>query len=515
MQYDTQFEEGEGIGNWSMGLRRMVRLTRGYRQTNKGLANAMRLSVGRLGFVFIVIATAACQKESAAPAGEASLAEDGKMTLVSVEPVDLPLIREMNLIETGDFKGSLSWRIGADSPNGFEPPDRKYSSLEKSDSSKEDCFVVSQTWKAPDAAAPLGSQFSTRIQGIEPGTEYALEITATGAARVSLWDVNKEKNPQPLVHTRIRTYPGDQSVKRYTKRFKLDGGNRFAASAANTDLSPKNGAVRWHSWRLTVAPKADAAGEAPSEADPEEDAGTQEQHEPGTVQEFGGIEFIWCPAGEYRQGAGVPGDKLASVVGGLEEWYSDEYPQQVRTFNSGFWIGKTEITNLQWRNVMKGKEKGRGPENQPVTGVTWADCQAFAAALGESGDGTFALPTEAQWEYACRAGTASLFSFGDNPAKLAAHAWYLASVTEVKKQAVGGKTPNAWGLHDMHGNVWEWCRDEYDSYGAERPRPVTGFRAIRGGSVATPANFVRSASRFGLGESETSEHVGFRVVRQP
>lgn len=475
----------------------------------------MRLSVGRFGFVLIVAATAACRQQPVAPVDEAGLVQNGKMTLVSAEPVDLPLLREINLIETGDFEESLTWKVGAPSPNGFEAPDALYSSLEKFTSKEGGGFLVSQTWKAPDVDAPLENHFSTLIRDLEPGTEYALEITASGAARVSLWDVNNEEKPRPLDYTLIRTYPGEKAVKRYTKRFQLDRGGSFAPSAANSDISPKGSAVQWHSWRLTIAFGADATDEAPSPEDSEETAGTREQHDPGTTREFGGIEFVWCPAGEYRQGASVSLAELAGTVGGPEEWYSDEYPQHARAFSSGFWISKTEITNAQWRNVIKGTKKGRGLDKQPVTGVTWAECQNFAAALSELSDGTFALPTETQWEYACRAGTASLFSFGNDPAELAAHAWYLGSVTSVKTQAVGGKTPNAWGLHDMHGNVWEWCRDEYASYGAGNPRPVAGFRVIRGGSVASSANFTRSASRFGLGENETSERVGFRVVRQP
>ena len=471
----------------------------------------MRLSVGRLGCVLVLAAAAACRQQADAPAGEDPLAVKGEMTLVSAEPIDLPLLAEMNLIETGDFEKSLTWRIGAASPNGFDAPDETYSSLEKAPSNVDGGFVVRQTWKERDVGAPLASRFNSVIREVEAGKEYALEITASGAARVNLWNVNNKEHPRSLDRTLVCTYPGLKAVKRYTKRFQLDGG-RFAASASSCDKSPTGGIVRWHSWRLTTAPAAAATGQAPSPPGSEEAAAPQEQHDPGATQQFGGIDFVWCPPGQYLQGAGASQTKLANTVGGLAEWYSDEYPQHAQTIDSGFWITKTEITSAQWRSVMAPAKKG---DTRPVVSATWTQCQDFATAFSESNEGTFSLPTETQWEYACRAGTASLFSFGDDPAELAGNAWYLGNVSAVETQAVGGKAPNAWGLHDMHGNVWEWCRDEYASYGAGSPRPMTGFRVIRGGSVATPANFTRSASRFGLAEDEKSKRVGFRLVCQP
>ena len=154
-----------------------------------------------------------------------------------------------------------------------------------------------------------------------------------------------------------------------------------------------------------------------------------------------------------------------------------------------FYLGKHLVTQEQWEAVMGNNPSHfKGPKN-PVEQVSWDDCQASLTKLNAKvrPGGKFALPTEAQWEYACRAGSTTRYCFGDEESRLGEYAWYGAN-SGSKTHPVGEKKPNAWGLHDMHGNVWEWCQDWYDGgYYANSPTddpmgPATGsLRVYRGG----------------------------------
>jgi formylglycine-generating enzyme required for sulfatase activity len=136
-----------------------------------------------------------------------------------------------------------------------------------------------------------------------------------------------------------------------------------------------------------------------------------------------------------------------------------------------------------------------------------------------AGEGEFRLPTEAQWEYACRAGSTTRYCFGDDDSELGEYAWYAANSGNTT-HPVGEKKPNAWGLYDMHGNVWEWCQDWYDSgYYAKSPTDdptgaATGSdRVYRGGSWGNPAGLCRSADRLGSGPGGRGSFLGFRASR--
>jgi formylglycine-generating enzyme required for sulfatase activity len=166
----------------------------------------------------------------------------------------------------------------------------------------------------------------------------------------------------------------------------------------------------------------------------------------------------------------------------------------------------------------------KGAEN-PVEQVSWEDAVEFCRKLSElsaekAAGNVYRLPTEAQWEYACRAGTTTQFSFGDDESDLGDYAWYRENSAS-KAHPVGGKQPNAWGLYDMHGNVWEWCQDWYDDYPSGAVTDPTGpadgsGRVIRGGGWDFIAEICRSAYRSGFGPSFRSlSDCGFRVCLSP
>jgi formylglycine-generating enzyme required for sulfatase activity len=176
-------------------------------------------------------------------------------------------------------------------------------------------------------------------------------------------------------------------------------------------------------------------------------------------------------------------------------------------------MGKYEVTQAQWEAVMgNNPSRFKGP-NRPVEMVSWDDAQAFIAALNRRNDGyVYRLPTEAEWEYACRAG-----STGDYAGKLDEMGWYEENAGR-QTHPVGQKQPNAWGLYDMHGNVSEWCQDSYrlypDGVVTDPQGPSSDSnRVIRGGGWGYAAAYCRSAYRYGLSPGYRDLALGFRLVR--
>ena len=184
-----------------------------------------------------------------------------------------------------------------------------------------------------------------------------------------------------------------------------------------------------------------------------------------------------------------------------------------------FYLGKYEVTQKEWQAVM-GSNPSRftGDANLPVESVSWQDVQAFIQKLNAKEGGTrYRMPTEAEWEYAARAGTTTTYSFGNNEGQLGEHAWYAANAGS-KMHPVGQKKPNAWGLHDMHGNVWEWVQDWYGPYVAgtvtDPQGPSSGAgRVHRGGGWNAGAGFCRAAIRGGVAPGYRYDGRGFRLLR--
>jgi formylglycine-generating enzyme required for sulfatase activity len=227
--------------------------------------------------------------------------------------------------------------------------------------------------------------------------------------------------------------------------------------------------------------------------------------------------FRWCPAGKFQMGSSAEEQKrsLESMLESIPEEYREKLRAEARqileslatsefqhqvTLSKGFWMLETEVTQGMWESVMGNNPSRFEGAKLPVESVSWNDCQGYVKKLNDMKVAPkgfkFSLPTEAQWEYACRAGTTTAYSFGDSLTQ------QQANFGSGQAKDVGGYAANAWGLKDMHGNVWEWCLDWYGNYlsGAVTDPTVASrgsFRVLRGGSWGRLAESCRSAFRRG------------------
>jgi formylglycine-generating enzyme required for sulfatase activity len=223
------------------------------------------------------------------------------------------------------------------------------------------------------------------------------------------------------------------------------------------------------------------------------------------------VEMLLVPPGTFQMGC-IMGSDLYGCVSWLEQ------PVHQVTLTNAFYLGRYEVTQAQWVARM-----GSNPSSfqgqpdsasRPVERVSWNTIQGYLSAAG------FRLPTEAEWEYACRAGTQTPFYNGStDDTTVGTLAWYQSN-SGFQTRAVGGKLANAFGFHDMLGNVWEWVNDWYGGYTAEAQTNPTGpvsasARVIRGGSWSAGANGVRSSNRYGGTPDNTNYDFGFRVARTP
>ncbi|WP_372399924.1 formylglycine-generating enzyme family protein [Azospirillum sp. HJ39] len=239
-----------------------------------------------------------------------------------------------------------------------------------------------------------------------------------------------------------------------------------------------------------------------------------------------GMAFVPIPAGRFLMGS-PDSDREARAF---------EKPQHEVTISKPFHFGRFEVTQSQWEAVLGENPYDRDRSNpyytlpgmreritrpdHPAT-VSWNDAQEFIAALNrrEGGD-RYRLPTEAEWEYAARAGTQSRYSFGDDDADLGRHAWFGEDFNTGGTHPVGRKEPNPWGLFDIHGNAWEWVQDWYDpnayasSPSIDPQGPESGrHRVVRGGSWHATATSWRSAFRRDYDPDYRGISIGFRLLR--
>ncbi|MFO0926529.1 MAG: SUMF1/EgtB/PvdO family nonheme iron enzyme [Gemmataceae bacterium] len=224
------------------------------------------------------------------------------------------------------------------------------------------------------------------------------------------------------------------------------------------------------------------------------------------------LTFVLIPPGSFWMGA-LPD----------ERWMDDdEHPRHRVTLTNGFYLASCPITREQWQTVT-GLDRGSGRgERRPIERVARADCEDFCERLSERLDRRVRLPTEAEWEYACRAGTSTLFCSGSDVDALRQVGWcsYTGDWdSSGGSRSVGERRPNSWGLYDMHGNVWEWCADWFDARYYERspavdpPGPAEGTACVvRGGSWRGGPWFCRSAERRDLPPGTREINLGFRVA---
>jgi len=198
------------------------------------------------------------------------------------------------------------------------------------------------------------------------------------------------------------------------------------------------------------------------------------------------------------------------------------------TLTRDYWIGKYEVTQGEYAAVMgRNPSHFTGDSNRPVEKVSFLDAVQFCEAVtdrerraGHLIPGyVYRLPTEAEWEYACRAGSTNRYHFGNDTNAAAAHAW-TAENSDAATHPVGQKHPNAWGLHDTHGNVWEWCHDWFEPYPAmpltDPVGPATSkYKLFKGGGWNQDADYARASSRFMMSPSNGIHFVGIRLVLGP
>lgn len=255
--------------------------------------------------------------------------------------------------------------------------------------------------------------------------------------------------------------------------------------------------------------------------------------------ELGGevaMTFAWVPPGVFLMGS--PDDEEGRATEGDDDrpraCLPEEGPLHEVTLTRGFWLGTTPVTQLQYATMMghnpswdssRSADVEEENRDKPVQEVAWFDAAAFLQRLSTRrrtagpGGTRYRLPTEAEWEYACRAGTTSRFWSGDEEADLARVAWYVEN-TESDVYPVAQYAPNAFGLYDVHGNVWEWCADLFDAhYYARSPkadprckRGEADRRVVRGGDAWDDAANCRSAARDDWDADCSHNDLGFRVV---
>ena len=287
----------------------------------------------------------------------------------------------------------------------------------------------------------------------------------------------------------------DEPVRDFGKvEFQKAGAARKAApgpvAAANAQVNAPANAPASAQVNAPADDKAETSGERTS--------GTTK-----TITLPGGakMEMIWCAPGQFLMGSPL-----------AERGRFDDEPQHQVTLTKGFWLGKYEVTQKQWESVMGDNPSKFKDPDRPVESVSWEDCNAFIRRLNADLGGVARFPTEAEWEYACRAGSSSAVS---GNGLLSDMAWYDANSGN-ETHPVGKNHANAWGFFDMHGNVLEWCYDWFGKFDAKATDPkgpsIGSFRVLRGGCWFFYARDCRSAYRLKRDPALRNAIYGFRLA---
>lgn len=336
-------------------------------------------------------------------------------------------------------------------------------------------FAVAALTGCPDEAAPKAGCIGLPLKGKAPLAVQFTDLSVVGGRGISSWwwdfgDEAKSSVQHPK-HTFL--VAGTYSV---TLKVATPGGESSATTV------------------VEVLPA---------------DTENEDLHAAGFSQNFLGMEFAWIPKGEFDMGIDDKPD-------------SDEYPRHHVKITQGFWMGKAEVTQAQWKMVMGGLNPSSFQvDTQPVEQVSWDDCQVFLEKLNRmSNGGQFRLPTEAEWEYAARSGGTGSYFFGSSSAGLGHFAWYSQNAQNVT-HPVKQKFPNGYGLYDILGNAAEWCQDLYhaDYYIVSPEEDPLGpsdanYRVVRGGSWSEFADNSACTTRFGVYPSTRLNTVGLRLVKE-
>lgn len=355
------------------------------------------------------------------------------------------------------------------------------------------------------------------------GAALALLLAASSAAPAADWRqfdegrrLAKEARPADALRTwkelfaKRNELAPDQQVKlavvmaaTYLKLGQLEPARKLTAFAER--LAPDDKLVKTLRAKVDKsAPGAGPTASGPAASPAAPVAASPKATPPGeTWINKSGIKFSWIPAGTFEMGSPASEERRSD----------DEGPQHKVTISKGFWLGKTEVTNSQWSAVMADGKPKAGEEQRPKGDVSWDNCQEFCKKLSVAEARVFRLPTEAEWEYACRAGSTGT-AYG-TPGEIA---WTHENSGDAPHD-VGGKAPNEWGLQDMLGNVSEWCSDPYKGdYYQESPAtdptgPASGDNRIhRGGTYSLMALVCRAADRTYDAANRRMSRTGFRIV---
>ena len=296
---------------------------------------------------------------------------------------------------------------------------------------------------------------------------------------------------------------------------KMDGNNLVVTYTG--ELYQSSDAVSWSKVESATSPYQVKTGDKQLFFCAKGDAGNKDYTIP--LADGVDLDMIWIKPGTFIMGS--PEDEQGRGY--------DETQHEV-TLSGGYWLGKYMVTQAQYEAVMGSNPSFNQGADLPVEMVSWDDAKAFCKKLtdqeraaGRLPEGyEYNLPTEAQWEYACRAGTRSALNSGSNLTnkeecpEMDEVGWYGGN-SDWQTHPVGQKLPNAWGFYDMHGNVYEWCLDWYDDYPADAVTDPTGpdagnYRVLRGGSNGDDAQDCRSAARSHTSPDSSFDFCGFRVV---
>jgi fructan beta-fructosidase len=392
------------------------------------------------------------------------------------KPVDLPVgtdLLDIRLTVEVGTAGTIELSV----PGGTVKYDVKAGKLNEAEMKPVDGKITLQVLVDRALREIVGNGGRVYISGAGPGKKVDVKnisVTATGGdAKLVAFEAHELKSIWTTAISKAQAAPKKPAVD--AGKTSTTGGN-----AKSVPLEPDKS-------KPAGAPAFIVRNDLPKELAVDLDGGVK-------------LEMVLIPAGSFTM-SGAGGGAIHKV-----------------NITKPFYMGKYEVTQEQWEKIIGGNPSQIKGGTNPVENVSWDDCQQFLDKLNAKAGGKggkFVLPTEAQWEYACRAGTTTKYHFGDDAGKLGEYAWFVANAAW-KAHPVGVKKPNNWGLCDMHGNVWEWCQDWHRPFSAEEVTdpggPASGFsRVFRGGCFAHQPDGVVSIIRESAAPGTKNMAIGFRV----